>query len=247
MYEEFANGLSTDTADSKGTADQHKDNVRELLNFFPVIGEDKNGKMVELDAEQVLLVPRKLKSQEVVNRGFMSNFLFQNVTNVFRAPQSVLDILNKFEPVEEKDAKIYVEDMDDLYLGCKKRNIDIPEPNYRRKGQQYFWGEKSMLLKMCQVKYSFHGMAKEPNEKQKELNRLKKELQVSVVDPLKEVAKEEYGKDLTSTQKKKLDKKLKEDADRMIDKIHTNHNIETTKLNINAAKNWKKLSMMNKL
>lgn len=87
MYEEFANGLSTDTADSKGTKDQHKDNVRELLNFFPVIGEDKQGRMVELDAEQVLSIPRKLKSQEVVNRGFMSDFLFQNITNVFHAPQ----------------------------------------------------------------------------------------------------------------------------------------------------------------
>ncbi|WP_281714530.1 DEAD/DEAH box helicase family protein [Allobaculum stercoricanis] len=229
MYEEFANGLSTDTADSKGTADQHKDNVRELLNFFPVIGEDKNGKMVELDAEQVLLVPRKLKSQEVVNRGFMSNFLFQNVTNVFRAPQSVLDILNKFEPVEEKDAKIYVEDMDDLYLD-EEGNIDIPEPIIEEKANNIFGAKIYATQDVLSETIRSMAIAKEPNEKQKELNRLKKELQVSVVDPLKEVAKEEYGKDLTSTQKKKLDKKLKDDADRMIDKIHTNHNIETTKI-----------------
>ena len=59
----------------KGTAKEHEENIKRLLNFFPVIGEDENGKMVELDPKQVLSIPRRLKSQEVVKRGFMSNFL----------------------------------------------------------------------------------------------------------------------------------------------------------------------------
>lgn len=56
--------------------------VRELLNFFPVIGEDEDGEMIALDAAKVLSIPRKIKSKEVVRRGFMSDFLFQNISNV---------------------------------------------------------------------------------------------------------------------------------------------------------------------
>lgn len=78
IFDEFANNLSPATANGKGTGDDRKANIRELLNFFPVLGEDEGGRMVELDAAQVLSIPRKLKSQEVVRHGFMSNFLFQN-------------------------------------------------------------------------------------------------------------------------------------------------------------------------
>ena len=87
IYEKFANDLSSDTASGGGDIDTRKRHIRELLNFFPVIGEDDKGEMVELDAEQVLSIPRKIRSQEVVRRGFMSDFLFQNIANVFRAPQ----------------------------------------------------------------------------------------------------------------------------------------------------------------
>lgn len=226
MYEEFANGLSTDTADSKGTVDQHKDNVRELLNFFPVIGEDKNGKMVELDAEQVLSIPRKLKSLEVVNRGFMSDFLFQNITNVFHAPKAIVEIINKYEPINEKEAKLTVEDGESLYLD-KDGNIEIPEELVEEKqeaifGEKIYDTSKALKEKIEQIK-----VAKEPDEKQKELDRLKKQFQVEAVKPLIDTAKQDYGKDLTAGQKKKLDGKLKDKGDRIIDKIHTNHNIET--------------------
>lgn len=78
-----------------------KENVKELLNFFPVIGEDEQGELVELDAEKVLTIPRKIRYVEVVKRGFMSNFLFQNISNIFGAPKEVIDIITKFEPIEE--------------------------------------------------------------------------------------------------------------------------------------------------
>ena len=60
--------------------DTRKQHIRELLNFFPVIGEDEQGEMIALDAEKVLSIPRKIRSQEVVRRGFMSNYLFQNIS-----------------------------------------------------------------------------------------------------------------------------------------------------------------------
>ena len=36
---------------------------RELLNFFPVIAEDRAGKMVEIDAKAVLTIPRQIKAR----------------------------------------------------------------------------------------------------------------------------------------------------------------------------------------
>lgn len=103
IFEQFANNLSPNTSGGKGDSDARKQNIRELLNFFPVIGEDDNGEMVELDAERVLSIPRKIRSLEVVRRGFMSNFLFQNIANIFGAPQEVLDIITQFTPVAEGD------------------------------------------------------------------------------------------------------------------------------------------------
>ena len=73
VFEQFANDLYTTTAAGAGTLDARKANIRKLLNFFPVIGEDDAGKMVELDAERVLSIPRKIRATEVVRRGFMSD------------------------------------------------------------------------------------------------------------------------------------------------------------------------------
>lgn len=118
IYEQFANDLSAETSDGRGDSDTHKNNVRTLLNFFPVIGEDENGKMIELDAEKVLSIPRKIRSKEVVRRGFMSDFLFQNISNVFKAPQEVIDIIKNFTPVAEPNSNLNIttDTGDDLSL-----------------------------------------------------------------------------------------------------------------------------------
>ncbi len=98
IYDEIANNLNAKTADGGGTTEDRENNIRELLNFFPVIAEDKDGKMVELDVKQVLTIPKTIKAQEVVKRGFMSNFLFQNVTGIFASSQ-VREILEQLNPV----------------------------------------------------------------------------------------------------------------------------------------------------
>lgn len=72
--------------------------VQKLINFLPVIAEDDEGRMHELDANEVLTIPLKLITEEVVNRGFMSNRLFDNISGIFGAPQSVMDIINKMIP-----------------------------------------------------------------------------------------------------------------------------------------------------
>lgn len=83
IVEEFANDLMTNTVNGRGDSETRKEHVKELLNFFPVYGEDPNGEMIQLDAEKVLSIPRAIHAKEVVRHGFMSNFLFQNVGNIF--------------------------------------------------------------------------------------------------------------------------------------------------------------------
>lgn len=101
IYDKFANDLSTRTAAGHGTTQDRKKHIGELLNFFPVIAEDNQGRMVEINAEQVMTIPRQIKAQEVVKRGFMSNLLFDNISGIFRASQTVLDILSDL-PVAEQ-------------------------------------------------------------------------------------------------------------------------------------------------
>ena len=76
IFDDFANNLRHEYATGGGSPANREENIRRLLNFFPVIAEDEEGKMVELDARAVLSIPRSIKSQEVVNRGFLCNFLF---------------------------------------------------------------------------------------------------------------------------------------------------------------------------
>lgn len=111
IYEEFANNLSRDTTNGNGTSDQRKSNVKELLNFFPVIAEDNEGRMVELSAEQVLTIPKSIKAREVVRQGFMSNLLFQNISGIFASQEAkeILDLLNPAETGKKTTKKTSVE------------------------------------------------------------------------------------------------------------------------------------------
>lgn len=98
IYDEFANNLNSKTVGGGGTTEDRESNVRQLLNFFPVIAEDGDGKMIELDVRQVLTIPKTIKAQEVVKRGFMSNLLFQNISGIF-ASSEAREILEQLNPV----------------------------------------------------------------------------------------------------------------------------------------------------
>lgn len=140
-YEKFANDLSSETSDGRGGVDKRKQNIRQLLNFFPVIGEDDEGEMVELNAEKVLSIPRKIKAVEVVRRGFMSDFLFQNISNVFYAPKEVLDIIRNFvETKESKKIDINNRTAEELHLD-EHGEVNLSEPFIIGKSAEIF-GDK---------------------------------------------------------------------------------------------------------
>lgn len=129
IFDEFANNLTADTAGGRGTGDDRKENIRRLLNFFPVLGEDSEGRMVELDAASVLSIPRRLKSQEVVRRGFMSNFLFQNISNIFGAPAVVREIVEKLTPAQEEGRKVDPKRLDSMDIVTVDEDGEVEIPN----------------------------------------------------------------------------------------------------------------------
>jgi type II restriction enzyme len=112
IYDEFANNLNPNPS---GVPGERQDNIRRLLNFFPVIGEDSEGRMVELDASQVLTFPKVFKAREVVRRGFLSNLLFNNVAGIFRYAEHYKGILEKMP--KAKSGKLMLD-----------QPIELPEP-----------------------------------------------------------------------------------------------------------------------
>ena len=128
IFDEFANNLSPETVSGRGTSDDREKNIKRLLNFFPVLGEDDEGTMVELDAKQVLSIPRKIKSTEVVRHGFISNFLFTNISNVFGAPVIVREIMEKLNPAKEDSKRNGNDTLDHLQNANvdEDGNTDIP-------------------------------------------------------------------------------------------------------------------------
>ena len=112
IYDKFANDLSMATANGHGTTDERKENIGELLNFFPVIAEDSSGRMIEIDAAQVMTIPKQIKAKEVVKRGFMSNLLFDNIAGIFRATQTVLDILSELPEASQGKVVMGNDDID---------------------------------------------------------------------------------------------------------------------------------------
>lgn len=111
LYDEFANNLS---GVREKTSDEREKNIKKLLNFFPVIAEDEDGSMHEIDASEVLTIPTRITSKEVVKRGFMSNLLFANISGIFSGHSQFKEILDKIPP--EKNRRLE-----------KRREIEIPD------------------------------------------------------------------------------------------------------------------------
>ena len=221
IYEKFANDLSADTSDGRGDSDKRKDNIRQLLNFFPVIGEDEEGKMILLDAEKVLSIPRKLRSVEVVKRGFMSNFLFQNISNVFNAPQEVVDILKNLPAVSEPKNAMPMPDENTsaaLYIN-ESGNVELPEGIIIGKEHEIF-GEKKYYIEKALTEAIDEIIAQHKpdiEESNAYLDSIKNQFTQKAIEPLIGLTKESYGKDMKPADQKRLLSNLKSKADHLVE------------------------------
>lgn len=119
LYDEFANNLSSG---SSKTSEERKHKIKKLLNFFPVIAEDEAGTMHEIDASEVLTIPTRITSREVVKRGFMSNLLFANISGIFSGDSPFKEILDKIPPEKNKRLE-------------KRREIPVTDPHLNDDGE----------------------------------------------------------------------------------------------------------------
>lgn len=221
IFDEFANNLSPDMVADRGTSEERSRNIKRLLNFFPVLGEDEEGRMVELDAAQVLSIPRKLKSVEVVRRGFMSNFLFQNIGAVFGAPSIVTEIVKKLNPAQEEKPKRNPDSLDhaaDIAVD-EDGNVEIPSEIVIGKTQDLF-GEKIYEDMAQAIAPAVDRVAEEPLD----YSQTKRQVQ-TVVDTVKDTLKQKviapvidnYGAK-KSTQNR-LEREVSTEIDRVFERL----------------------------
>ena len=216
LYDEFANNLKKSTAGGNGTTDERQQNIRQLLNFFPVIAEDKEGQMMQIDERDVLSIPRKIKCEEVVRRGFMSNLLFRNIANIFSAPAIVGEILNKMDKAHEERGRSTKTTLDEAENVSVDENGELMIPEELIVGQeQHIFGDK--------IYQTFEDI-KDANDKAMETDdvlvaighigdNLKSAVEQNIIKP----ASEEY--ELTQAQTKRLVRESQKELDIKIEKI----------------------------
>lgn len=236
IFEEFANDLIPETAGEKGTFDDRRNHVRELLNFFPVYGEDEAGFMVELDAEKVLTIPRHIHAKEVVERGFMSNFLFANISGIFGAPKEIIDLIDGMQPIEEPkklpDVGIDEQTEKDLALN-KKGEVEISQELTIGLAADLF-GDKvynnvnDALIEMIDQVSEEHARCAEP--KKDELQDLREKFSTPIASALIETAKQQYAQDLRKATQNQLERKIHNTTDQVVNREYGDYTIAVHKL-----------------
>ena len=229
IFEKFANGLHADTANDKGDSDTRKQHVRELLNYFPVYGEADDGEMIELDAEKVLSIPRAIHAKEVVRKGFMCNFLFQNISGIFAAPAVVRDILNTFEPIKDP-VTVNRNTKADLDIN-EDGEIDIPQSTVIGSVQDTF-GDK-LYEEIDQELEEAIERAREkakdsPDPEKEELREIMEAFHVKVSDKLTEIARDKHGRDMKKSTQKSVAREINRSSDKELERLYGDYRIHKT-------------------
>lgn len=237
IFEAFANDLSSDTMGGRGDTENRKQNLKELLNFFPVIGEDEEGEMIELNAEQVLTIPRKLKSKEVVRRGFMCNYLFQNISGIFSAPPEVIDIISKFTPVAEPNPKpiaVIPGTVEKLSINTNTGEVEITDKVAIGKSSALF-GEKIYGVKQEEalrnetadiIKNKGQDESCSENNIAERLSKFSKTRGSNVISQIVEQVVNEYKNAVRCSDKTKLKRSLEHQLEYQTNKVLNNYRID---------------------
>lgn len=236
IFEQFANDLIPETSGDKGDFDSRKQHVRELLNFFPVYGEDNAGCMIELDAESVLTLPRHIHAKEVVDRGFMSNFLFANISGIFGAPKEIIELINGMQAIEQpsKLAPTGIDDgtAEDLRLNANGE-VEIPHEQTIGLAAGLFgdkvYGEVEQQLAQAVTEIT-EEYQKQPNPKKDELAALREAFSKPVANTLIETARDQYGKDLKKSTQNLLERKIQETTDTVVNREYGDYTIRNNQL-----------------
>lgn len=231
IFEKFANDLYFETSGGRGDLESRTENIKELLNFFPVIGEDENGVMVELDAARVLSIPRRIKAHEVVRRGFMSDFLFQNISRLFHAPKGILSMIDGLPSANGKDGlRTGVDENTAGLLSLDEDgNISLSEDDIEAQTKGLLGGK--IYSTVDTAKETVARLIDKPQDGATHLAHLEKEIAASyadaIVTPLLEAASQKYGTDLSASSRKKLESRLKTSVTAQTDKLCAEYAIQS--------------------
>lgn len=226
IYENFANNFIPNTMPGQGDINSRKLKVRELLNFFPVIGEDDCGKMVKLDAEKVLSIPIKIRSREVVNRGFMSNYLFQNIDKVFHSP-AIVSLIDRLGSTKSKNLINQIEFNDISSEKNSKIETEIiigSNPDIFGK-KIYALDEKDttdFFQRVDEITTSFQSI-----DYKNFINVLKHR----ITEPVIRDAKEYFGSDFTISAQKELSNNFNLDIENKVKNIISEYGADQNTLN----------------
>jgi type II restriction enzyme len=221
MFDDFANKL---VGDGSASDKDRQKNIKRLLNFFPVIGEDEYGTMVPLDATQVLTIPRTILATEVVRRGFMSNLLFANISGIFALPKQIVDgILSKL-PVEKqrkKDMSVSPVDLTGVKID-EDGNVVVPPEAVINKQNELF-GDK--VYDASPVAEAIEqSLADVPSK-----SHVPQNITARIVDVAMDLARPiivdtiKTGFELTNVQADKIEKEIKEAISEKITKIENDN------------------------
>lgn len=217
MFDDFANKL---LGDGNVSDKDRPENIKRLLNFFPVIGEDEHGTMVPLDATQVLTIPRTILAKEVVKRGFMSNLLFANISGIFALPKQIVDGILSGLPLEKqgkKDTTATVVDISGIEVD-DDGNVVVPPETVINKKNELFGDKVYDITPVTDV------IEKSLAEKPSELH-VPQNITDKIVDVAMDLAKPiivdtvKTGFDLTEAQADKIEKQLKEIITEKVKKV----------------------------
>ena len=231
IFEKFANDLIPETSGDKGDFDQRKQHVRKLLNFFPVYGEDEQGAMVELDAESVLTIPRHIHAKEVVERGFMSNFLFTNISSIFGAPKEIIDLINGMQAIEQPSklapTGINGDTADELNLN-EDGEVEISQEQAIGLAQNLFgdkvYGDVDEQLAQAVAEIT-EEHAKHPDPEKDQLATLREKFSKPIADILMETARQQYGRTLKRSTQNQLKRRILETTDSVVSREYGDYTI----------------------
>lgn len=218
IFDAFANNLH---ANPSGDQQVRQDNIRTLLNFFPVLGEDAEGRMIELDASQVLTFPQVFKAREVVRRGFLSNLLFANVAGIFRYSEHVKEILDKLPTATQGRVRA-------------GEPIEIPEPPpiTDRDGNVQVDAETVINPKVAELGEPVWSVESIPTPDPELSAQTAARLIATAVTeqsrPKREELREEYG--LTAAQVERDEKRTEQLVKDRVERAYTEHDIASRHL-----------------
>ena len=226
IFDEFANNLRL-CAPGDNIANNREENVRRLLNFFPVIAEDEEGRMVELDARQVLSIPRNIKSQEVVYRGFLCNFLFKNIANIFGSPGVVQNILEKLDKAHEDRGRNTNATLDEAgeMMVDEEGNAKVPEEVIIGQEQDVFGNKVYESFEDVQDECADMTREDKPNDVLRNIEKIESHMTKTIEENIIKPAADNYG--LTNKQAGRLAKDASREVHNKLEKIRDDYQQQT--------------------